>query len=198
MNVPPPTYDLRRGIRKWGMLGNGDDGDCVIAAFFHILMVRAVAAASSWKKLLYRVGFTPPTAKQAIALYAEYLATLGEKPGPTTGVVATGFLNWAQSKGLIAQWSELTVTDEATLHTAMIAETGIMLTMNLTNYAYRHFDDPVAWSIRPGDTPNPSLAHAVALVAYGPENDAYVSWGRVKSATRQFTQDCLVSAFTFS
>ncbi|MDE2472557.1 MAG: hypothetical protein KGL35_28470 [Bradyrhizobium sp.] len=211
----PLKADVRHGIRRWGMLGNGPSannpapykaglGDCVEAMFLHLCMVDATTSASSWKKVLYRLGFKVPTPTWAIGLYGKFLSTQGETLAQDPGTVAPTFFQWLQDTGQIAGWGALTLTADrpatlANCHQAMIDYNGIGYTMELTPNSYTDFLGSDRWHISPNqfDQPNPGYQHAVAGVAYGPLLDGLVSWGRMKSATREFMYLCLNGAYVF-
>lgn len=195
--ILPLHADVRGGIRKWGALGNDTYGDCVVAATEHLKMIQNLATTSTWKKLFYRIGFTPPSTQFTVDLYAEFLATLhpAEQPGGDVGVNPTAWFTWLQGCGTIKSWSQVP-TDEDSIHQAMIDNKGCMLTVSLTNYAYAHPWRP--WLVQTGDVPNPSLSHAVALVAYGSVNDSVVTWGFMKSMTHDFTQLTITGCYVFA
>ena len=209
MTTLPLSYDVRNGIRRWGSMGNFIDGDCVIAAFEHLRMVKGVANASSWKKLIYQVGFRPPHTPYALEIYAKYLATQNQKPGPNTGVDPLLFFPWAQENNLITAWGTVNVdptfVDAAglsmrdRLHQAMINYRGVMTSIDLTENAYNYYMLRTPWHVgtRTADKPNPYLAHETALVAYGPALDEVITWGRMKSQTPAFTETCTYQAFVF-
>ncbi len=203
----PTHYDLRRGIKIWNWYLNNVYGDCVVAAYLHILMVKHLSTASTWKRLLYKLGWQPPTGAFALTTYRDYLTTQGQKPGATVGIDPGSFFAWLKSTGQIIDYGQTDVspgvdanglTMEDRIHADMIAHNGLMLTLGLTNRAY---DEPLyvsePWSLQPGDVPNPKLDHAVALVTYGPEMDGVVTWARMKSMTRAFTQACIYTAWWF-
>lgn len=196
----PAYYDCRHGIRKWLDLGNFALGDCTVAAWLHLTMVHNVAAASSWKKLLYRLGYRPPHDPFAIEEYTAYLATLNEKPSPTTGVDPASFFAWLKSLGKIKDYAQIDITGpsgEDSLHQAMIDWNGCLLALELTDCAYSNPFNGRPWMIRVGDVPDPNLGHAVALVVYGPLNDGVVTWGEVKNMTREFTKACVYACWVF-
>ncbi len=199
----PPHADVRGGIRRWGGLGNFQDGDCVIAGFEHNRMTKAVANGSSFARLIYRLGFRPPHTPYTLAIYAQYLATQGEKPGPSAGVDPASFFPWAQERGLIIAWGRVNLTggdaDRDALHQAMIDYRGVVLTILLTENAYQNWYTRTPWHIGPdpADRPNPQLAHAVLLVQYNDIEDAVVTWGRAKTETATFTSAATYGAFVF-
>lgn len=205
----PIHADVRSGIRVWPSDGNFVDGDCVVAAFEHLRMTKAVANASTWKKLLYTVGFRPAHSAYSIALYAQYLTTQGQQPGPNTGVDPNTFFPWLESKRLIQGWGTVNVDETFVdanglaardrLHQAMINYRGVLTCIELTRNAYTNFSNHEAWKVGPaaGDQPDPNLGHATALVAYGPLDDAVVTWGQMKSQTAGFTEACTYQAFVF-
>ena len=211
----PLHADVRNGIRRWGMLGNGPGvgnpapykaglGDCVEAMFLHMMMVKATTNASSWKKLLYRLGFTPPTPTEAIGLYGQFLATQGETLAQDPGTVVTTFLEFLKSQGNIVDWGSITLTSDraATLdkvHQAMIDYRSAGLQVELTSNAYTDFLGGTPWHISTDkfDQPDPSLQHGVALVVYGKKYSTVVSWGQTKNATRAFMYLCMNGAYVF-
>ena len=207
--VLPLHADVRHGIRVWPSEGNFVYGDCVVAAFEHLRMVKGTSNASSWKKLLYQIGFRPPHTPYSIEIYAKYLATLNQKPSPTIGVDPNTFFPWAEENKLITAWGTVNVdktfvdanglTMRDRLHQAMIDYRGVMTSIELTTDAYQNFENGKPWDVgpSPADQPNPNLGHETALVAYGPELDSVVTWGQMKSQTAAFTEDTTYQAFVF-
>lgn len=205
----PLHYDVRNGVWRWHSMGNFVYGDCVVAAFEHLRMVKGTSNASSWQKTLYRAGFRPPHTPYAIEVYAEYLATQGQKPGPTIGIDPLTFLPWAQEHNLILAWGSVNVDKSFVdanglgmrdrLHQAMIDYDGVMLSIELTNDAYQNFENRTPWHVgpAPADQPNPVLGHETALVAYTPQLDSVVTWGQMKSQTAAFTEATTYQGFVF-
>lgn len=194
----PMTYDCRKGIRNWLPLGNIYLGDCVVAAWLHLTMVHNLAVSSTWKKLLYRVGFRPPSNAFAKADYAAYLATVGEVPSGTAGIDPNSFFPWLVSTGKIKDWSSVSLTPGSivtSIEQACVDGIGCMLTLNLTRRAYNSTRD---WVVEPGDTPDPSLGHAIADVVYNPEFHGVVTWGSMKSASVDFLELCVTGCYIFS
>lgn len=205
----PLRYDVRNGIRRWRSMGNFIDGDCVIAAFEHLRMVKGVSTASTWQKLAYQVGFRPPHTPYALAIYAKYLATQNQQPGPDVGVDPNTFFPWAKEQKLIIDWGTVNVdrtfvdanglSMRDRLHQAMINYRGVMTSISLTQNAYQNYQSSAPWDVGPdpADQPDPALGHETALVAYGPQLDAVVTWGRMKSQTAAFTETCTYQAYVF-
>lgn len=198
----PIHYDLRRGIgnRTWSWLGNDRFADCTVAAYLHLCMVHNLAAASTWQKLLYRLGYRPPHDPFAVELYTEFLSTLSEKPSGTQGVDPFTFFTWLKSKGIIEDFAQIDITGsngEDAIHQAMVDWNGCLLVLLLTTYAFDNYWNGKAWDMRPGDVPNPALAHAIALVEYGPLQDAAVTWAQIQSMTRAFTKACVYACWVF-
>jgi hypothetical protein len=178
------------------MLGNDVDGDCVVAATEHLEMVHHLAVTSTWKKLLYRLGFKPPSTKFTVALYTKFLASLGEK-GPLTGIYPGQWFPWLKAQGIITDWKEIP-TDAVEIKQAMIDWKGCVLSLALTSYAYNNTFGNVPWEIRgPEDTANPNLEHAVALVTFDETDYGVVTWGRMKSMTDQFFSTCVNGCWVF-
>jgi hypothetical protein len=180
----PATADVRGGIRNWGMLGNDVNGDCVCAATEHLEMVHNLATTSSWKKLLYRLGFKPPSTKFTLELYTEFLATLGEKP-PETGINPEQWFPWLLTKGIITEWQAVAL-DAPSVQQALIDWKGCLIALMLTDHAYQYTFTKEPWEMLPGDVPDPKNGHAVALVSYNQTDYGVVTWGRMKSMTNEF------------
>jgi len=198
----PLHADLRRGIRRWFGLGNFNYGDCVEAAVMHIFMLKAVSTASTWRKLLYRTGFVVPTTAYTVGLYAEWLATQGQTLKQDPGTVPGPFLEWLKTeKRLIIDWGNVnyqaSTGGEDRLHSALVNYVGLLVTMALTREAYDKGVVRSVWHIGPDalNQPDQSLQHAVAEVGYGKKFDLFVSWARVKRATRAYSAACINGAY---
>ena len=196
MPTLPTFFDVRRGIKTWLDLGNWVYGDCVIAAWLHLTMVHNVAKASTWKKLLYRIGYRPPHDPFAVEEYTAFLATLHEKPSGTQGVDPFTFFTWLKGNNKIEDFQSIPATLDA-IHAAMIEWDGCMLILNLTNRAYNIGLSHRPWILEPGDVPNPMLGHAVALVEYGPEMNGIVTWGEMKDMSNDFSNECVYACWVF-
>jgi len=188
-----------RFIRRWGGLGNLIDGDCTVAAYYHVIMALNVLNGSSFKKIIYRLGFRVPGTKFALKEYTAYLATLGQKPGPESGVAVDGFLNWQKAQGNVLGWAYVvpagaTLTESA-LRAALDNFGGVILAGDLTSTAYNQMANP--WVLNAGDVPNPNLGHAVAFLDYNDTVDRIVTWGKWHAMTIAFRELCFDSAFVF-
>ena len=195
----PSECDLRQGIRNWGELGNDRDADCVPAATEHLEMVHNLDATSTWKKLLYRIGFRPPHAGFTLELYTQYLATQGEKPGPDVGVVQQNWFTWLKAQGKIVDFEQITappITPDA-IKQLMIEWKGCLLGLFLTENAYQNYWKNESWDIRVGEKPNPALNHAVALVSYHGSDYGVVTWGQMKTMTESFLTACVYGVWVF-
>lgn len=193
----PLKYDCRKGIKQWLPLGNLNFGDCTVAAYLHVLMMHNLATTSSWEKLLYRIGFTPPTNKIAVEDYTAFLATLGERPSGTQGVDPGAFLTWRQSVGEIKGWMQLPAIDSNSLREAMIQYNGVMLSLELTNRAYSTPMGRGPWVFLQGDTPNPMLGHEIAMVAYNNNLDFVITWGYMTGMTEEFATATVYAGYVF-
>lgn len=196
----PLHYDVRGGIRNWGgALGNYLDGDCVIAGFEQLRKTKNVTAASTWRRVLYRLGFRPPHEAYTIAVYSEYLATVGEKPGPTVGVDPGAFFTWAKAKGLVKDFGSVEVTNREVVEQAMIDHRGLLLVLNLTRGSYTYAKPGALWNLGPAPqgVPDPQLGHAIALVAYDQAVYNCVTWGLVVRLTPEYFAACVYGAWYF-
>src|ERR1035438_5905559 len=129
----PATADVRGGIRNWGgALGNEVDGDCVAAAFEQLRKTHEVTKASSFKKVVYKLGFRPPHENYTLAVYTEFLATQGMLPGPDAGIDPDQFFPWLLSKGMVKDWGKVPVSDVDACKQAVVDHHGCLLTVPLT------------------------------------------------------------------
>jgi hypothetical protein len=152
-------------------------------------MCKSVQAASKWKHVLYRLGFKPPSTQYTLGLYAQYLATLGEKPGPDTGVDPGGYLAWLLAQGLITSWGIVPLSG---VNQAIIDYRGVLAAVALTHNAAYNIGPNGIWIVGPQavDQPNPSLGHGIALVEYTPTNYTCVTWGYLQKLSLAFLQLC--------
>lgn len=193
--MTPTVIDVRGGIRKWGMLGNDVDGDCVVAATEHLQMIHNLATTSTWKRLLYRLGFKPPSTQFTLDLYTRFLASLGET-GPSTGIYPGQWFPWLKAQGIITDWQAIAL-DPTSVRQALLDWKGCLLALELTSYSYNNTFGNVPWEVRPGDVPNPNLGHAVALVSSNETDYGVVTWGRMKSMTNEFFTECVNGCWVF-
>jgi hypothetical protein len=187
--------DVRGGITNWdGALGNIDYGDCVIAGFEHLRMTHEVATASTFKKVLYKLGFRPPHAPYTVEVYTEYLATLGETPGPNAGVDPQGFLTWAKSKGMVKDFGSVITSDIYTAEQAMIDHDGLMLLVDASNLTAAEESSNAVWD---ASTPSSGADHCIALVKYDPKYWYAVTWGFIVRLTQNYVTNATFGAFWF-
>jgi len=174
------------------MLGNDTNGDCVVAATEHLEMIHHLATTSSWKRLLYRLGFKPPSTKFTLALYNEFLKSQGQ--APNTGIDPANWFVWLKANGIITDYKQVSLD---AVEQALIDWKGCLLGLELTPTAYNGTFGNVPWEIGPGDVPNPNLFHAVALVTYNTTDYGCVTWGRMKSMTNEFFTTCAFGCWVF-
>lgn len=184
----PLSGNVTGGIRNFGALGNDEDGDCVDAAVEHIVMCKSTTMASRWKKILYYLGYKPPSTKYTLALYAEYLATLGEKPGPETGVDPGSYLAWLLAQGDITSWG---IIKPEAANQAILDYRGILAAVALTTNSYEGKPGAL-WIVGPNakDQPNPQLGHGIAIVEYTPTEYTCVTWGYLQDMTVEYLDTC--------
>lgn len=191
----PSSANVTGGIRNFGELGNDVDGDCVCAGTEHNVDCKGTTLASRWRKIKYLLGFKPPSSVYTVELYTEFLATLGEKPGPDMGIYCSQWFPWLKAKGLIVDWGMV----KGDLRQAMIDYRGIVLTLELTQNAWQYFPSGKPWDVgpNPNDQPSPSLGHAVMLCEYTPDLLTVVTWGALQSMTYDFWTTCGQGAYVF-
>lgn len=200
----PQHADLRDGIRNWDTLGNAVDGDCVVAAWLHLTMIHNLAAASSWKKLLYRLGYRAPHSAFALKEYADFLLTLNEVPSPTQGIYPEQFFAWLKATGRIVDYQQVplglqgSAGNEDVIRQAMLDWNGCVLGIEMTPRVYAEGVTPgVTWDLLPGDVVSPKLGHAVAMVAFSPDRNAIVTWGLMKEMTTALTNAAVYGCWVF-
>ena len=192
------------GIKAWKMLGNNIDGDCVVAAYYHILMAKNMVRANPLVKMAYRLGFRAPGPKFAIEEYTAYLATLNEKPGPEQGVAVEGWLAWQEAQGKVTAWAQVrnpeTPDFEDRVRQAMVDFGGVILAGGLSRNAYNDWGPGTCWEYDPnvpGDQSDPTLGHAIAMLACQPTKDYAVTWGYWQTMTVAFRQANMTGAFVY-
>ena len=198
----PITFDYSGGIRVWGWQGNAGLGDCVQASLEDLRMAKATVAGSAVDRVLYRVGFRPPRSAYTTQVYTQYLATLGEKPGPDVGTNVNDFLQYGllhQPRPLILGWARVPLSGsdrDATIRALALQFTGCLVTIELTQNAYQHFYAPIPWHVGPGplDQPVPALLHEVAVVRATKDFTVVTTWDQNKLATPAFMDACAVGA----
>jgi hypothetical protein len=164
-------------------------------------MMHNLANISTWKKLIYALGFTPPSDNFAKADYKEYLATLNEVPSGTQGIDPNSFFPWLKETGRINNWQYITLVPGLvveTIHTAMVGWDGALLVLSLTQRAYNEGLSAEPWTLESGEVPNPSLGHAIASVVYGPNDFGIVTWGMMKSMSDEFCEACVYGCYVFN
>lgn len=200
MTIVPLHADVRGGIRRPPNFGNLFFGDCVVAMYCNLLLTKNVTKASTWRKILYRLGFRPPTNAEAIDDYRTYLATLGETPSPTQGIYPDGFFAWLKAQGKIKDWGTIDYTNQSLVQQAMIEHRGVGLTMALTPSAIgKDAVQMAVWDVNVGrgNQPNQAYQHAVALVEYNPTTYAIFTWGETNRLTRAFYTACVNGCYWF-
>ena len=219
----PLAADVSGNIKNPGELGNDIDGDCTVAAYLHLLMCLARVRSGPLKTWAYKLGFKVPGQKFAIAIYAKYLATLNEKPGPASAVYVDAWLKYLQGQGEVLGYAQIPPTSvpcatqaefdaaygdgsafEAVVRAAMINFGGVLIAGNLSVNAMDIFMNPQlhagdvwSYSAAPHDQPSPDFGHAMALVKFNPKTDTVVTWGKYQAMTTEFRAKCLLTAFVF-
>lgn len=192
-----------RFIKNWFGLGNFLFGDCTVAAYYHCLMALNVLPTSTFKRILYRLGFKVPGEKFAIAKYTEYLATQGQKPGPDVGVAPDSWLAWQQSQGIVLGWKRVQDAQgnlsETSLRSALDKFGCVMLVGQLSINAYHNSGPRFVWKYGPEPQyqPDPNLGHAVAYLDYTPMIDYVVTWGHWQPMTITCREKCWTNAYVF-
>jgi hypothetical protein len=194
------AFNARGPIRFWSALGNDADGDCVVAGTENIRICQNLLSTSTFKKLLYKIGFRPPHTAYSLELYAEYLATLNEKPSPNTGIDPTGWFEWCKTKGLITAWGAVDIKNQDAVKEAVVKYRGVLLTLELTYNSWRDaYYTKKTWTVGTdkNDQPNPTLNHAVALVDYTPGYFGIVTWGLFRTFSVDYYDACVNGVYWF-
>lgn len=195
--TPPPSGDVTGGLHDWGMLGNDRYGCCGVAAFEHIRMAKALCSVADGTPT-FESDFAVPTTESTEALYFAYGKAQGE-PGehPDEGVANADFLKWLFEQGEIEWFAELDVQNVDEVHQAMLDCYGVLVAVALTDDAEQLFSAHEPWTVANGETPDQQEGHDIALLAYAPDNDAFVTWGAVEPATPEWVKECASEAWVF-
>ena len=190
------VFDITEGVHTYGWKGNRRFGDCVEVAFEDLRQLKYLHNENEVARLWADVHGIPGRAHLTFSLYAQYLATLGEKPSPTIGSSPTGFLAWCYQHGLINEWASIELGTDRVSAVTEAADTyhGAMLTLMLTADMYQGFDDHVPWGtpLGYGETPLPQFTHEVALVRATPDYLVVATWDQNKLMTIPCAQSTIV------
>lgn len=193
-------FDVTGGIRVWGWKGNQRWGDCVEATVNDLITAKATTSLSTWRRILFRLGFRRPGDRYTFDEYRNYLATIGERPGAGVGTDVEGYLDYLKSLGKIIDWANvpLGADPELAANNAAAQYAGAMLTVELTWNMYDGFPSPEPWSVGtgPGNTRVTRLCHEIAYVRATADRDVIATWNVNKVATpeaiRLITVQCCV------
>lgn len=201
--VPTPaSFDVSHGIKNWGWLGNDVEGDCTVAAFYHIVMAKNSVYAPLLKRWAYRLGFRVPGEKFALARFHEYNLETGNPA--KTGVEEQGWLDWQLKKGYIKEWKQIKpiTPDDPTganfedrIRQAAVEYGGAMIVGPLTKQAYNNYGAGHPWN---DDGPGiPTLTHSVALLRGGAHNEGVITWNSWQTMSLEFRAAHFTGVFVF-
>lgn len=187
---PPPNANWYADVPLWGMLGNDDVGDCVIAAAMHQIM-QLDAYRNPGDGLI-------PTTQEAVTAYS---AVTGYVPGDANTDQGTyvlgqgGLIEYWSKTGLLcggelnkpAAFCQITHKDPKQWQQAISTFGSLMIGMQLPQAIVAADDTPFVWDEYSGPVAG---GHEVLLVGYetvaGTVVYDLVSWGTMYRAAEEF------------
>jgi hypothetical protein len=204
----PASADISHGWARWLMLGNGPDktltvnggkptGDCFFAAVFHGLIAKALVRQADGRWAL-RPGFRMPTANEVVGLYLGYQSGLAPgqsaTTGPDRGTVLADGLAWLRKAGIIGRYGPVDYRDRTAVKTAVIDHKGIIVGVNLDEYAEEEFEEGLPWE----ELGDPTVGgHAIYQVAYAPDYDTDITWAADQRVSVQWDASQVEEAWWF-
>lgn len=185
--VDPSTLtfpiDVTEGITNFGLMGNGDWGNCAECGKAHLDMTTATAAGTQ---------VLSPDSPQAVDDYKEF-AGATTPPGPGTSL--PDYLQKLFKAGKIKAWAPVDHTNRPQCLALMSAGFGLYIGVNLfdTNMAEFNANQPFA-PVPGGSAPNPEEGHCVNLsgaTALDGGMDKVITWGFAHDALATWTKACL-------
>lgn len=206
MTILKPSGNFTGGLRRFKPFGNFTLPDCTFASVFTVVWAQETTAASTVKKIIYRLGVTPPTAKEVLRLWRVFAAQAGYDAAKM-GAFPADALDFLKRNGVVDDWATLNISPGVTgadglsgddrLHANLALFRGLMLAGELTQRAYQNTPRGFVWRLFPGDAPTPTLGHAVANLAYKKGFDGIVTWALFGWMTSEFRQACFNAAYVF-
>lgn len=183
---------------NWGMLGNDQAGDCVIAGFSHEELVFASATGKPLPVFTTANAF----ANYSLALVAEGgMPYDANDPSTDTGLDVTMAAEWRQSTGLTdANGHNMKVDSWVSVdydHLALAAYMGGVcgLALNVPASATTEFSNGEPWSDTSGA---PVGGHYVPLVGRNSKgNFMVITWGALQGVTPEFLQKYLMTGIAY-
>jgi len=203
--VVPETWDQTGGLtHQIGMLGNDGEGDCVVAAFEHGRMFKAlvsfVGGIITWAH-----EFRPAHAAYTLLIYWAYGRWVGE-PGlrPDNGANPLEYAKFAFAHNLTDAFGLVDLSDPSTkianLKQAAVEFGGLLVCVNLTDDAMGLFNSGQTWNVANGQQPNPQEGHGIWLDKFDSSTGLmyFATWGFAdQSATEAWVLACVTSAIAF-
>lgn len=176
---PPAAWDATQGIKEWGMLGNDQAGDCVIAGYLHLAMIDQKIATGSVPTF---------TDEQALDLYKQLTGWDPNNPDSDTGLNVEDFLTLAQARTLLGQrlktFAPVHVNTVEHLKIAIWLFEGINTAAVLPFDAEDQFSAGQPWTLNnKQQDQSPLGGHDIPAVAYDNDGVTYVTWGTTQQAS---------------
>jgi hypothetical protein len=180
--TPSFPIDCTGGITNFGLMGNGDYGNCAFCGKVHLDMTTAAAA---------KVPGPGPNDTYAIIGYNQYD---GNAPAPGPGCDLASVLLWWCKQGLIKAFAPVDLSDKATVLALMQHGNGLYIGVNLTDNNNTQFNNGQPFDPQ-GLAPDPNDGHCVVLIKSasptGPH--AVITWGAVQECTDAWLEACLLN-----
>ena len=188
---PPDAYDSTFGLKRFGMQGNAQYGNCFWAALVHAMMLQALLSFDA--KPVYAKGFKAPASDAGVKWYEAYERENGQStqpPGDGTGIF-TGVASIAKQKlALSAGVVQGPFTPELIRQAIYDFDGGALFCLALDPKAQQEFNDHEPWGTL-STNPDAQDGHAVAGAAYSPSGLTFVTWAALEGSTDAFDLNCI-------
>lgn len=187
----PADFDATLGLKKFGMQGNAEYGNCFWAALVHSTMLQALTGFDGGP--IYAKGFKAPASDAGVKWYEVYERSQGQStapPGNGTGIF-TGVASIAK-QGL-ALWAGVV---KGPFTPALIRQAiydfdgGAIFCLALDPKAQQEFNDHEPWGTL-STNPDVQDGHAVPGGSYSPNGVTFVTWAALEPSTDEFDLNCI-------
>jgi len=192
--IAPETLDYSKGIREWGMMGNGPDpnipqipdgvGNCTCAGVIHACQVWGV-----------NINGTLPAIPDitALQLYENWCGYVVGKDSTDNGAIETWILNkWHKKKKVYGfKLTTYTNTDPADIEHVKLATwlfgiSYIGLALPITCQNQTVWDVVGNPKLDYDSMPNSWGGHCVVVLGYDKETVTCITWGQLQKMTWEF------------
>jgi hypothetical protein len=177
--APPDSVDYGNRVEDWGMLLNNKIGDCTIAAWAHMLMLRVALGGQGklWSDQDVLDAYIAVTAKETGAYNPDTGAN-------DNGCVELDVLNWLRHDDQIKAYVSMDGRNVELVKFAIYAFAGVYMgaALPLTCQSQDVWD--ISDYAMTGEAAAGSWGgHAMVAVSYDADTVTFVTWGKLKQAT---------------